>query len=323
PDARFGWGIINTKRAAQTISNIGLSSVIEETSLSDGETLQYTYRVEEGETLMASISWTDPASAKENKGELNNTSAVLVNDLDIMVLKEGEDGEYYPWKLSASNGYKKAVQGVNDVDPFEKVEIPNAAGTYIIQVSHKGSLSTAHQDFSLIVTGIKASDCVLRTPAELQTGSVEGQKVNLVWELVEDAIYEVAYRTQSNKKGSLQQWNTVLVTDNNLELTKLEQNTIYQWKVRTLCSELTESAYSKVVSFRTKLVDTTAPQLPSGLVANEITSESLVLEWNGSKDNVATISYELYQNGVYIASNESTFYKVRDLKAQNTYIFEL
>src|SRR5690606_25170907 len=270
PDARFGWGIINTRKAAEVISNIGLSSTIQETTLTNGETQQYTYQVEEGQTLMASISWTDPASANENKGKLNDATAVLVNDLDIVVLKKDEDGEFYPWKLTASNGYKAAVQGINDVDPFEKVEIPNASGTYIIQVSHKGSLVTDHQNFSLIVTGIKGSDCVLKTPAELKTGSIQDEKVSLVWESVDDAIYEVAYRTQSNKKGALQPWNTVLVTENNLELTKLEQNTIYQWKVRTLCSEFAESDFSKVVSFRTKFVDTLVPNRPR---SEEHTSE--------------------------------------------------
>src|SRR5690606_26997342 len=39
PDARFGWGIINTKRAANTISNVGRNSYIKEPSLSNGETL--------------------------------------------------------------------------------------------------------------------------------------------------------------------------------------------------------------------------------------------------------------------------------------------
>ena len=321
PDARFGWGIINTRRAAQTISNVGLSSTIQETTLADGETLQYTYNVEEGETLMASISWTDPAFATENKGNLNDATPVLVNDLDILVFKEGEDGEFRPWKLTATNGYSAAVQGVNDVDPFEKVEVLNASGTYIIQVSHKGSLLTAQQDFSLIVTGIKASDCVLRTPAELKTGSIADQKVNLVWESVEDAIYEVAYRTESNKKGNLQEWQTVLVTENNLELTQLEQNTVYQWKVRTLCSELAESDFSKVESFRTKFVDTAAPAIPSALVASDIHTTSLMLQWNAAEDNVATTSYEVYQDGVKIGTYQTTQSIVSGLASQTTYEF--
>lgn len=323
PDARFGWGIINTRKAAEVISNIGLSSTIQETSLTNGETQQYTYQVQEGETLMASISWTDPASANENKGKLNDATAALVNDLDIVVLKKDEDGEFYPWKLTASNGYKTAVQGINDVDPFEKVEIPNASGTYIIQVSHKGSLVTDHQNFSLIVTGIKGSDCVLKTPAELKTGSIQDEKVSLVWESVDDAIYEVAYRTQSNKKGTLQPWNTVLVTENNLELTKLEQNTIYQWKVRTLCSEFAESDFSKVVRFRTKFVDILAPNRPAGVEATEITTESLMLQWNVSKDDVATTSYEVYQDGIQIGIIESTRFMVTGLVAQNSYNFEV
>lgn len=321
PDARFGWGIVNTKKAANAISNVGLSSSIEETSLANGEMLQYTFQVEEGETLMASISWTDPAFSGENKGNLNDATSVLVNDLDIVVFKEGEDGEFLPWKLTASNGYKAAIKGVNNVDPFEKVEVSNASGTYIIQVSHKGTLLKSRQDFSLIVTGIKDSDCVLKTPAELKTGSIQNEKVNLVWESVDDAIYEVAYRTQSNKKGSLQEWNTVLVTENSLELTSLQQNTVYQWKVRTLCSELAESDFSKVVNFRTKFVDTMAPTTPLGLDANEVTYESLILNWEASQDNVATISYELYQDGTKIGSFDTNQAFVTGLLPEHSYDF--
>lgn len=321
PDARFGWGIINTKRAANTISNVGLNSAIKETSLSNGETLQYTYQVEEGETLMASISWTDPAFNSDNKGNLNDATSVLVNDLDIVVYKEGEDGEFFPWKLTASNGYQMAVQGINNVDPFEKVEVLNASGTYIIQVSHKGTLLKDHQDFSLIVTGVKGSDCVLKTPADLKIGSIEEEKVNLVWESVDDAIYEVAYRTQSNKKGSIQEWNTVLVTENNLELTKLQENTVYQWKVRTLCSELAESDFSKVVSFRTKFVDTQAPSIPLGLMATEVTTGSLILNWETSQDNVGTIAYELYQDGIKIGSYGITQVTVEGLLPDHSYEF--
>src|SRR5690606_3819946 len=180
-----------------------------------------------------------------------------------------------PWKLTASNGYKAAIKGVNNVDPFEKVEVSNASGTYIIQVSHKGTLLKSRQDFSLIVTGIKGSDCVLKTPAELKTGSIQNEKVNLVWESVDDAIYEVAYRTQSNKKGSLQEWNTVLVTENSLELTSLQQNTVYQWKVRTLCSELAEFDFSILLNFSIKFVDTLAQSTPLALDFIVITFKSL------------------------------------------------
>src|SRR5690606_33579145 len=182
-----------------------------------------------------------------------------------------------------------AVRGVNNVDPFEKVEVLNASGTYLIQVSHKGTLLKEHQDFSLIVTGIKKSDCVLKTPADLKIGSIQEEKVNLVWESVDDAIYEVAYRTQSNKKGSLQEWNTVLVTENSLELTSLQQNTVYQWKVRTLCSELAESDFSKVVNFRTKFVD--------------------------------TMAYELYQDGTKIGSFDTNQAFVTGLLPEHSYDF--
>lgn len=323
PDAIFGWGIINSRKAAAAISDIGLSSSIQELTLANGETQRYTYQVEEGETLMASISWTDPAFSNENTGVLNDSEAVLVNDLDILVLKEDENGEFLPWKLTASNGYQAAVRGVNSVDPFEKVEISNASGRYIIQISHKGRLLKDHQDFSLILTGIKGSDCVLKTPEDLSSDLVQDEKANLVWESVDDAIYEVAYRVQSKKKGVQKEWITSLVTQNEFELSKLTENTNYQWKVRTLCSEFAESEYSQVASFRTKFVDKIPPATPSDLKAIAIQAQSITLQWMACEDNVATILYEVYQDGEKIATLEDTQITVSGLQPKLTYNLEV
>ena len=77
-----------------------------------------------------------------------------MNDLDLRVSKDGGT-TFFPWKLDVSNFSAAATTGDNLVDNIEKIEIPNASGEYIIQVSHKGSsLIDGKQEFSLIVTGI-------------------------------------------------------------------------------------------------------------------------------------------------------------------------
>ena len=49
----------------------------------------------EGQSLKATLCWNDfPGTA--NSGQLNNTTPVLGNDLDLRISKDGE--EYYPWK---------------------------------------------------------------------------------------------------------------------------------------------------------------------------------------------------------------------------------
>jgi len=148
PDAVFGWGLLNSKKAAETITNNGTSTLIQELSLSSGQSYTITVDADGINDLLASISWTDlPGVA--NTGTVNPSTKYLVNDLDIRVSKSGTT--YTPWKLT---GPTSNTKGDNDVDPYERVDVANASGSYTITVTHKGSLSSGSQDFTLIVTGI-------------------------------------------------------------------------------------------------------------------------------------------------------------------------
>lgn len=146
PDPIFGWGLINNKKAAETISNHSTSSVIFEETLNDTNTDTYTI-IPTGGPLYVSISWTDlPGDVNV---ALNSPTTRLKNDLDLRVTQSGTD--YLPWKLTGvtTNGF-----GDNSVDTFERVEINNPSGTYIVTVTHKGNLvNNNSQDYSLIVTG--------------------------------------------------------------------------------------------------------------------------------------------------------------------------
>ncbi|WP_417443381.1 S8 family serine peptidase [Joostella sp.] len=321
PDYKFGWGIINTRKAAQTISKAGFESEIIEESLNDGQTYSFTVDAEEGQTLMASISWTDLPNPVKNEGDLNDDSAVLVNDLDVVITKDGEDAVYYPWKLSVATANAGAQQGINNVDPFEKIEIPNASGTYTITITHKGKLANNKQDFSVVLTGIKSSACTLDTPQKLTSTEITETSANLEWEMVEDAIYEVAYRPQANNKSSETTWETILVTENNNKVESLSQNTVYEWKVRTLCSELAESDYSTVKDFKTKFIDTEAPSVVKNLSASSISQSSLNLNWGQAADNVATVAYEVYMDGIMIDVVTENKVTVNGLQADTNYIF--
>jgi hypothetical protein len=148
PDAIFGWGLMNSKRAAESITNNGNQSMIQELSLSPGQTYTITVDADGINDLLASISWTDLPGAA-NTGTINLSTPALVNDLDIRLSKGGTT--YTPWKLT---GPTSNTKGDNNVDPFERVDVANASGTYTITVTHKGSLSGGSQNYSLIVTGI-------------------------------------------------------------------------------------------------------------------------------------------------------------------------
>jgi hypothetical protein len=156
PDYEFGWGLINTQRAATAISGKSTSAaVIDELNLVSGQTYSRTVAVNNGQPLMVSISWTDVAGTA-NTGTVDPTNLNLVNDLDVRVTKNSV--VHFPWTLDPSIPYGEASQLTDNFrDNFEKIQVNNPDGLYTITVTHKGTLVGGSQDFSLIVTGSNVS----------------------------------------------------------------------------------------------------------------------------------------------------------------------
>ena len=154
PDYRFGWGLFNAERAADVISESGISSTILEEEINTGEVYTYSVQSDGVDDLMVSLTWVDPPGNLLPNGINDNPIPSLMNDLDLRVSKDG-GATYLPWKLDVVNYSAPATTGDNLVDNIEKIEILGASGEYIIQVSHKGAaLFDGVQAFSLIVTGI-------------------------------------------------------------------------------------------------------------------------------------------------------------------------
>src|SRR5690606_2172179 len=168
PDYKMGWGVINSKSAVELMANRGYTSLISEETLMDGESKTYTVTANGIDPFSASISWTDPATGHVNTSLLNDRAPALVNDLDIRITKDGET--YFPWKLNGTQAEVPAFMGDNKVDPYEKIELKKASGTYTITVSHKNKLDGGLQDFSLLVSGISLTDCVLGIPEDIGFG---------------------------------------------------------------------------------------------------------------------------------------------------------
>lgn len=243
PDYKMGWGVMNAMTAAQIITDRGFNSLLDEVELVEGQTYEIRVKASENEPLQASISWTDPAAEYVNKGILNDITPALVNDLDIRISKDGTT--FYPWKLSALHADKPASKGDNKVDPFEKIQIGNAQGEYIVRVSHKGELKNGNQKFSLIVSGIAVTDCVLTAPTGVQLSTANPKTVELTWEAITDAVFEVQY-----SEAASDTWITLLTSENKITLEGLRNQNDYKIRVRTICTENKVSEYSAVFEFR-------------------------------------------------------------------------
>ncbi|WP_240740210.1 S8 family serine peptidase [Flagellimonas allohymeniacidonis] len=242
PDYKMGWGVINTKRAAEVLQDKDYRTYMEETRLSQGDTLIYEFKASGDLPLMASISWTDPEGEYVNRGELNSTTRALVNDLDIRIFKDGT--AYLPWKLNPNRANDAATKGDNLVDPYERIEIENAKGNYTIVITHKGQLKNGIQDVALAVSGVQVSNCSTEVPDRIELTSFDEESAMLGWAESEDTLFEVQY-----KASGAASWEIEYVYENNLTLEELEMDTEYQVRIRSICTENKVSDFSDEYQF--------------------------------------------------------------------------
>lgn len=242
PDVIFGWGLLNAKVAAEAISANGNGAIVDERTLANGGSYSINVDADGSSPLVASISWTDVAGTS-NTGATNLSTPVLVNDLDIRVTKGGTT--YNPYRLTGinSNG-----TGDNNVDPYERVDVAGASGSYTITVTHKGTLAGGSQNFSLVVTGVTGTPpvCNAITPTGLTPSGVGTVSATLAWNVVNGTTYDLRYRATGTAT-----WTTAAVTGTSTTIGGLSGDTQYEAQVRSKCPDNSTSTFSSSVNFTT------------------------------------------------------------------------
>ena len=167
PDAVYGWGLLNAKKAVETINANGLTSWISEENLNTGQVFTMNVNSTGTTPLMASITWTDlPGTPNNGNLPANDTTAALVNDLDIRITKNTTT--YFPWRINPDPSSPSIRTGDNNVDNVEQVKIDSpTAGQYTITVTSKGTLVTGRQKYSLIITGVTSPFAINSTSDNL------------------------------------------------------------------------------------------------------------------------------------------------------------
>ena len=167
PDPVFGWGLLNAKKAAETLTGNGLTSWVSEENLNQGQTSTFLVKASGTEPLIASITWTDlPGLANVGNSPANDATPALINDLDIRITKNGVT--YFPWKLNRTDPSYAIQTEDNAVDNVEQVKIDTPTNSdYTITITHKGTLQSGKQNYSLVITGITSSFSIIPTSTDL------------------------------------------------------------------------------------------------------------------------------------------------------------
>lgn len=155
PDCVHGWGLVNTRAAAEIIRRAHAEDPwcdIRQGSLDSNDASDFVEcEVDGSEPFRVTICWTDPPGAATTTDD--NKSPRLVNDLDLRIIRPN-GGTNYPYRLHPEEYYKAAERGDNIRDNVEQVLLKTGtvSGTCTILVTHKGVLAEKQQ-YALVFSG--------------------------------------------------------------------------------------------------------------------------------------------------------------------------
>jgi hypothetical protein len=154
PDYSHGWGLLDTRAAAEIIvaDSLDTDRVLEGV-LADGEADTLLLAVAEEQAVTVTLCWTDPPGTPP-AWSLDPPTPMLVHDLDLRLERESDAAQFRPWLLDPDDPAAPAVTGDNDRDNVEQVRLDAAQpGFYRVIVDHEGSLAGS-QAYSLVQTGL-------------------------------------------------------------------------------------------------------------------------------------------------------------------------
>lgn len=176
PDYRFGWGLMNTASAIQFINDSNTTK-LEERVLNNNQQQSIQFSADAGKPLRVTISWTDRPGTPVTSNLLDNTTKMLVNDLDIRLTRVSDGAVFNPYILNPASPAAAATTGDNVLDNVEMIHLAAPqAGNYILTVSHKGTLQGNNQAYSLLISN--AVEKPLAQFSSNRTVICPGQSVN-------------------------------------------------------------------------------------------------------------------------------------------------
>ena len=278
PDYVYGWGLLNTEKAAKVILNADKSYSLTERNLANTAAFSQKVIASGKGILAATISWTDPEATPSavTAANLNNRTPKLVNDLDIKIT----DGttNYLPFILNPDKPADVATRGDNIRDNIEQILIPDAipGRTYTLTVSHKGTLKNPSQDYGLIISGIGGKEYCASTPTIVQD-NIESVKV---------AGLTTGIKVSSGQRVAL---------DLVLKGTSSKSTNVYiDWNLDGIFDETTEKVVTSEALTGTNY--STTFKAPSGLMAGNGTLMRIVTAENMTAANLKSCG--TYDKGI-------------------------
>jgi len=204
PDYRFGWGLMNTRRAAELLgqnATNGWKAFVKQALLQPGDSIEFTVTAAGGtNALRISHAWTDAPGVADSIFLLDSITNKLVNDLDIRIISPSGVTNF-PYVLDPAARTNAATRADNTRDNVEQVVITNAVETnYLVRITHKASLTNGQPQWdSIVLDGIVPQ---AKPPLVITDFAITGTNtLALSWEAVVGQNYQVQYRSNIEGPG--------------------------------------------------------------------------------------------------------------------------
>lgn len=223
------------------------------------------------------------------------------------------------WSTNNGASWTTLVSGTPN-DGTENVTIPNAATTTgRLMVKGSNHIFFDVNNANITVTGGSSDTVAPSVPTNLAASGTTQTTTNLSWTASTDNVGVTGY--------DIYQGATLLGTTagTSYAVSGLTASTTYSFTVRAKDAAGNISAASSALSVTTlaPVADTTAPTVPTNLVASGTTASATNLSWTASTDNVGVTGYDVYQGATLLGTTATTSYAVTGLTAATTYSFSV
>ncbi|PQJ82175.1 endonuclease [Polaribacter glomeratus] len=150
------------------------------------------------------------------------------------------------------------------------------------------------------------------SPTNVTLTNIGLTSMDVSWDTSSDNFGVTGYNVYVNDVLTAQTSNT------NTTISNLNTNTTYRFTV--IAKDLINnfSAASTAVNAKT-LQDTTPPSVPLNVTISTITDSSFNINWSASSDNNEVAGYDVFVDGLLVASTTSTSYTVIGLTSSTTF----
>ncbi len=165
-------------------------------------------------------------------------------------------------------------------------------------------------------------DVIAPVISAVLVGNVTTSAATISWTTDEPATSRVESGT-SLSYGSLTPIDSNLVTAHSVTVSALQAGTTYDFRVRSQDAAGNERLGSNGTFTTGAVVDTSAPSVPSGVMASALSSSQIAVTWTASSDDVGVAGYRVFRNGTQLASTPAASYTDSSLAPGTTWAYSV